>query len=102
MRRRLWPVTVVPARYGGCYEGASWVAFPCRYHDIPINPYDDDISAMEWWGSSNADMVGRGESPAEALDDLDRRCTYKQHRSGGTAFLSVEDVARWNAGEAQR
>lgn len=67
-----YPLTVMAARYGGSYEGHSWVAFNCYPHMIPTAAYGDDVSCGGFWGYRE-DMqpkVGRGATPNQAIFDL--------------------------------
>lgn len=66
-----WPVTILPARYSGSYEGGRWLAFPCEYNSVPDEVYGSDVECSIWWRTAEAaSMVGRGEAPDAALADL--------------------------------
>lgn len=86
---RAYPCVVLPARYGGVYEGGAWVAFPCRFDEVPANAFADDVRAMCFWQSdersprsepSPAAEVGRGASPNEAVMDMLRRALHNPDR----------------------
>lgn len=80
----VYPCTIIPARYGGVYEGARWLAFHCDPGDIPEGATGDDVECAGWWadlaeglvqiksyhGKSQQLQVGKADSPDEALLDL--------------------------------
>lgn len=78
----LYPVTVFTARYSGTYEGAPWVAV--KAHADPsmggaaLSTIDledcqsDDVSCMMWFADESK-VIGRGDSPDEAVADLARK-----------------------------
>ncbi|MDP9843275.1 hypothetical protein [Streptosporangium lutulentum] len=68
------PVTIIATRHGGRYEGGLWAAFPREPWDIPQDAYGGDRIAYDWW-SSNTSPVGVGDTPDEALADLERKLT---------------------------
>ena len=70
MLGRSWAKTIIPARYGGVYEGGRWLAFDCEYDEVPSWVYGDDIACASWFGD-NTEPVGRGDTPAAALVDLE-------------------------------
>ena len=65
----LYPVTIVANRYGGIYEGGLFGAFPVDAIAIPFASYGIDIDCLEWW-SAYGDLVGIGNTPDSALQDL--------------------------------
>lgn len=67
-----YPMTVVVARYGGLYEGGSWVAFPFDPWDIPQDAFGGDVDCMIWW-RENGDSVGTGPTPNDAVADYHER-----------------------------
>ena len=67
--RSIYPCSVVPARYGGVYEGGAWLAFP-KYADRLPDDYDgSDVPCACFWDDYN-DFVGKGDTPQEAYDNL--------------------------------
>ena len=62
-------ITITTARYFGAYEGGRWVALWVAPHDLPEEPFDEDNTAAVWW-VDEAQLVGRGATPNEALADL--------------------------------
>lgn len=89
----VYPCTVIPARYGGVYEGASWLAFNCVEDQVPWEATGDDITCGNFWNMQSKGMlnyaqrnvvpneylqpklivVGKGESPNLAVEDLIKR-----------------------------
>jgi hypothetical protein len=77
----LQPITLVETRYGGTYEGGRWAAFakpefyvpygsdPATRTMPPDGAFAEDPVAHLWW-LENADRVGVGSLPGEALADL--------------------------------
>ncbi len=63
----MYPVTIFKARYGGAYEGGSWVAL--HAWDIPSEAQGDDTTCSTWFGD-NSHRIGVGSSPNEALEKL--------------------------------
>ena len=41
--RRVYPCTVISARYDGTYEGGQWLAFHCYPDQIPPGATDSDV-----------------------------------------------------------
>lgn len=68
----LYPVTIVKARYGGCYEGGVWLAFLMHVEDIPGDASGDDTACSAFFAETTL-TIGRGSTPMEALYDLGRR-----------------------------
>jgi hypothetical protein len=78
-----YPVTIVPARYGGTYENAPWLAFPVHPDVLNSAAWRDwdgsDIDCMEWHDRSREQgwPVGRGAAPDLAYRDLIVRTAEK-------------------------
>jgi hypothetical protein len=64
-----WPLTVVMDRYGGCYSGGRYTAWPLNYDEMPEAPSSDDVSCAHFW-DVNQEFVGIGNSMEEAVRDL--------------------------------
>lgn len=67
-----YPVTILASRYGGTYEGATWVAFNDR-PDMVDDAMADDITCSNFFRNyekMRQKPIGRGESPKHAYDDL--------------------------------
>ena len=66
----LWPITIIPSRYSGVYEGGTWLAFFCYYDQIPSAIYGDDIECSEFFEDHKDISIGRGQTPDAALNNL--------------------------------
>lgn len=64
-----YPCTITLDRYGGTYAGALWLAWPLQPHEIPPDPFRDNLTAAAFWDEYEG-IVGRGHTPAAALADL--------------------------------
>jgi len=71
---RLYPVTIVQARYSGTYEDGLWCAFLSDPDTVPEEAFSDDVTCATWWGA-HAREVGVGDTPDDALTALKRRYT---------------------------
>jgi hypothetical protein len=96
-----YPVTIVPARYQGTYEGGKWIAFP--YDLQPDGDWEgDDVTTMEFWGQVRARRypIGLGESPSEAYTSLISKVEIflDQDKWENTTTTLVKDFAQstWN------
>jgi hypothetical protein len=84
-----FPLTIIRTRYGGCYEGGAWAAFASDPGEIPYEVSGDDVECSIWWSLPEAEIVGRGSSPMEAIADQMRRAALARERgdaegSGGS------------------
>jgi hypothetical protein len=71
-------VTIFPARYGGSYEGAEWLAWigdPEWLDDYQAG----DNACASFWEDYRRAPVGRGSDPNGALADI-----VRQARKAGT------------------
>ena len=77
----LYPIIVVQSRYGGTYEGGEWHALPNADAAWSWNDayseymFGGDEEAVDFWGSADAEKVGRGGTPNAAVLDLIERHT---------------------------
>jgi hypothetical protein len=67
----LYPVMIRQARYSGVYEGGQWIAIG-NYEDVELDDYfyGDDSSAIDLFESEAGQLIGVGNTPNEALDDM--------------------------------
>ena len=87
----IYPVTIVPARYNGTYEGglgsAVWLCFPV---------YPHKLSEPLWRGWAEADrdgwLIGKGSSPDEAYADLIRLAC----KAAGADRADFYESPTWN------
>ena len=68
----IYPLTILCDRYGGAYSGGAYTAWNCYYDEIPSGPDSDDVSCADFW-AANAIPVGFGDTPNDAVIDLERR-----------------------------
>ena len=68
----IYPLTIINDRYTGTYSGGIFTAWNMDYYEIPKDPDEDDVACMLFWAKTDI-IVGRGETPQEAVDDLKRR-----------------------------
>ena len=66
----IYPLTIIPARYGGVYEDGEWLALPFEFTDIPEDIIGDDMACSDWFSTNSDVPIGRGDSPKTAVDDL--------------------------------
>lgn len=73
---RLYPIVIRQSRYGGTYEGGSWHAIGSWDDENISNNYmdyvfGDDGSAVDFWmDSDESKLIGIGNTPNEAYEDL--------------------------------
>ena len=46
---RQYPLTIVADRYGGCYSGGNFLAFPCDYNEIENEVAGSDHECQHYW-----------------------------------------------------
>ena len=74
-----YPIMVVQSRYSGVYEGGNWHAVPNAEagwmwsEGYSEYMFGDDEDAVEFWGSEEAERIGRGGTPNAAVLDLIER-----------------------------
>jgi hypothetical protein len=97
-----YPVTIVPSRYGGTYEGASWLCFPVspgKLADSVWESWDDsDVECCEWWENAREQEwpIGFGSSPTDAYMDLMRTVVK---RDGNWEFKEFFAEPTWDRDE---
>lgn len=64
--------TVVEDRYAGGYSGAKYIAWPLPAAAVPADSQGGDIDAGVFWSKSWEHLAGKGDTPEDALADLDR------------------------------
>ena len=66
------PLCIVADRYGGAYSGASFLAFnmsPMGVSELPIDA--GDTECLNFWNGNDKDyVIGKGDTPEEALQNL--------------------------------
>lgn len=71
----VYPCTIFPARYGGAYEGAPWIAVDIHADSVYVSyALGDDNECSHFFSSQGARFwgvtIGRGNTPNEAYNDL--------------------------------
>ena len=74
---KTYPIVIRQSRYSGVYEGGAWIA-TASTPAIPEPMFfdyltGDDEDAIDLFLSHGADLIGRGDTPNDALHDLERR-----------------------------
>lgn len=65
----IYPLTIIKDRYDGAYSKCKYLAFNKEYYEVSKDVSDDDSKCIEFW-SSYSDIVGKGNSPKEAVENL--------------------------------
>lgn len=76
----LWPVTIVPSRYGGVYEPGAWLAFSNQPHELPDLWDAGDVLCAGFWADRHRQQeTGGGDSPQAAYTDLVEKLRRKRN-----------------------
>lgn len=65
-----YPTTIVYDRHSGEYSGGKWTCWPVLPNGVPQDVYGDSISNMFFWNSFEKSVVGIGDTPQDAFEDL--------------------------------
>lgn len=68
-----YPLTIVLDRYHGEYSGGRFTAWNTYYHDLPGHIDADDCTCAEFWADCASGPVGKGNTPNQAIQDLNRQ-----------------------------
>lgn len=83
MYYELYPVTIVSDRYGGTYSGGNYLAFKLYFYELPEDIDGSDPCCWKFWDNYEG-VVGKGDTPDEALYDLWEKVKYdKQKKEDG-------------------
>ena len=71
----MWPLTIIADRYQGTYSGGKYLAFNLAHDEIPEYIHGGDCDEMEFWESELEAkyIIGKGNTPQEALNDLGKK-----------------------------
>lgn len=72
----IYPLTMIMDRYNGAYSNAKYTAWNLDSDDIPDGPNSEDIECLHFWEEIKRERticVGRGETPNDALLDLNKQ-----------------------------
>ena len=67
-----YPLTIVMDRYTGTYSGGKFLAFNLDFDEIPEEVNGGDVTCANFFYSTDI-VYGRGDTPNEAYEDLQRR-----------------------------
>lgn len=99
-----YPVTIVPARYSGTYEGAHWLAFPVYPHVLAEEQWRNwmgsDIECAEWWDRMRNQgwLIGVASTPNAAYDNL----LFITAMKAGFNLDEWSEDPTWNKNELKR
>lgn len=66
----IYPLTIVKDRYNGCYSDGKYTAWNLETEEIPTEISYDDVTCCYFW-ADNEIPVGKGETPMEAIQNLE-------------------------------
>lgn len=69
----VFPCTIVTDRYTGSYSGGKFTAWAQYPDDVPQEIFSQDVPCGEFWEDEVKKLVGIGDTPQEAYDDLNRK-----------------------------
>ena len=72
----VYPLAIIKDRYDGTYSGGEYLAFNAEY--IPAGVNGDDVECANFWNNTEM-IVGRGSTPNEAVNDLNKRMEAKHY-----------------------
>lgn len=72
----IYPLVIVKDRYNGTYSGGKWTAWNLSY--VPSKVDADDTVCIEFFSAVGI-TYGRGETPHEAIADLQFMIDYGKH-----------------------
>jgi len=70
MIKEIYPLTIIADRYNGTYSGGKYTAWNLAHYDIPED-IDNDDENCAWFWADNKIPVGKGNTPQEAIKDLE-------------------------------
>lgn len=65
----IYPLVIIKDRYTGVYSNGKYTAWNMYFDEIPQDIDGDDISCYDFWHEYEG-IVGLGETPSEAVEDL--------------------------------
>ena len=69
----IYPCTIIADRYDGSFSGAPWTAWRLSAWEIPDEVEAGDEECHDWWAKQDKSLIGLGQSPQEAYDDLKQK-----------------------------
>lgn len=71
-----YPLTIICDRYNGAYSGGRFTAWPVDEWMVPRLHCGDDGQCMTFWNEIKAGIVGVGDTPDKALENLIENMTF--------------------------
>lgn len=65
----IYPLVIIKDRYTGVYSNGKYTAWNMYFEDIPREIDEDDVTCRNFWHSYE-EVVGLGDTPNEAVEDL--------------------------------
>lgn len=59
------------------HRGACFLCINCDYNEIPPEINSDDVECQMFWSSDNNYIIGKGDTPQEALQDYLYKCGFE-------------------------
>lgn len=74
----VWPLTIMPTRYMGAYEGGRWAAFNLYPDQVPAEAHGSDLVCSSWWDFVGKKLAGLGTTAEEAIKDLESKVEFNK------------------------
>ena len=68
--QEVYPLTIISDRYDGAYSDGAFTAWNLYYNNVPEEIDAGDVECREFWESDHGYIVGKGNTPNEAAEDL--------------------------------
>lgn len=65
----IYPLVIIEDRYTGVYSNGKYTAWNMYFEDIPREIDEDDVTCRNFWHECE-EIVGLGDTPNEAVEDL--------------------------------
>ena len=74
----IYPLVIIKDRYTGVYSNGKYTAWNMFFEDIPKEIDEDDVTCHNFWHSYNG-IVGLGETPSGAIEDLRKKLNVERN-----------------------
>lgn len=78
----IYPCTIVADRYNGSFSGAPWIAYRLSYFQLPDELDAGDEECHDFWEEEDKSLIGFGQTPQEAYDNLKKKIQAFQANMG--------------------
>lgn len=78
----IYPCTIVADRYSGSFSGAPWIAYRLSYFELPDELDAGDEECHDFWAKEDKSLIGLGQTPQEAYDNLKKKIQAFQVNMG--------------------